>query len=302
MVCGSSFHIENVCGFSPLPSIWNLSTSKQEQITFLALALLRATSCTRVGKRTLLILPVNQKQDLCCSMPTSVSLGKQIVCWWWLSGTSRPRKLMFGVIHGEITSKVVCPGLSPVQEKWSKERVQKRVMKTTHRHEYLSCRERLRELELFSWEKRSSEESYQCTKAPEAQVQTGAIQALQWSPETGPEAAGTERNTEGSASQRLPREAAEPPFLENGHDPNWDDGLDWMASNLSCSVLLWNMSQVKSMDIVTESKHCMISSGLTQGTIRIQHGSLHGPTAPFPWGLFLTRLCAHSVFHRVHFF
>lgn len=49
--------------------------------------------------------------------------------------------------------------------------------------EYVSCEERLKDLELLSWEKRSSEESQQCTQIPEAQVQRGGIQALQWSPE-----------------------------------------------------------------------------------------------------------------------
>lgn len=59
------------------------------------------------------------------------------------------------------------------------ERVQKRVMKMMQGLEYVSCEERLKELELLSWEKRTSEESHQCTQIPEAQVQRGGIQALQ---------------------------------------------------------------------------------------------------------------------------
>lgn len=106
-------------GFFLLPTIRNLSTSEYEQIAFVALALLRAIRCTGVGKRTLPILPVSWEQYLTCAAPCPpVSLVEQIVCLlmvieWYQQAEEA------GVIYGEITSEVVCPGLSPVQEKWS---------------------------------------------------------------------------------------------------------------------------------------------------------------------------------------
>lgn len=115
-VCGSNFH---VYGFSFLPSTWNLSTSEYEQTAFVALTLLRAIRCTRVGKGTLLIVPVNREQCLTCAAPCPplsvwwsklsadgggvVPAGWGSCCYWWRNNIWRG----------------VCPGLSPVQQKWS---------------------------------------------------------------------------------------------------------------------------------------------------------------------------------------
>lgn len=63
MVCGSSSHVETTClRFALLPSVWVLSTSEYDKVTFVALVLLRVISCTKEGKRSLLMLHLNQEQ------------------------------------------------------------------------------------------------------------------------------------------------------------------------------------------------------------------------------------------------
>lgn len=106
---------------------------------------------------------------------------------------------------------------------------------------------------------------------------------------------------------RLPREVTESPFLEifkSSLDMTLIELMGWTGWHPT-SAILWycEIEHFQSeVWIRKKTKHCMNLFRTHPGGHQDITWETLRPYFPLPWGLFLTRLCAHSAFHWVHIF